>query len=277
MPETIADYRLAIRNFLAAPFLPPNLADLTPLHLDMWCSQLRKAGKTNATRNWYQQNVRVFLRWLYRKRLTAVNFADEIEPVKVLSRNRPQVSSDDMAKVLQVAKGRLTKGGEPGEHHYRDIALLRLLWATGIRRGGIARLRYEDVDMDLREVRLPAAASKTKRPQVVPFDSPTKSALLAYFIHERGRDDGPLFLARSGAALSPSAIHLVLRRLSAKAGVKVRCHGFRRGLVRRARVAGFGLGEAAALVGHSSLEVTRLYSGDGEGEAMIAAYRKLLG
>lgn len=37
------------------------------------------------------------------------------------------------------------------------------------------------------------------------------------------------------------------------------------------------IGETAALLGHRSLEMTRVYSGDGEGEAMIEAYRKMFG
>jgi integrase len=65
--------------------------------------------------------------------------------------------------------------------------------------------------------------------------------------------------------------------LSADAGVYIRCHALRRGLARRARVAGLDLGETMALLNHSDPTMTRIYTGDGESEAMISAYRERLG
>ena len=275
---SIANYRLAIRNFLACPFLPDDLAQLTPMHVEAWSSQLRKSGKSPATRNWYQQHVRTFLRWLHKKaRVTSVNLAEELEPVEVKERYRPQATQDDVDRLLQVAANRVTVKGNPSEHYYRDIAIIRLLWATGIRRAELVRLTIDQVDLEERELRLAGAGTKTRVGRVVPFDTATKHALRQYIIRERGNLEGALFLQRDGEPITTTTVQTMFRRMSAKAGVHVRPHAFRRGLARRTRDAGFDLGETAALLGHRSLEMTRIYSGKGEEEAMMDAYRKKFG
>jgi len=92
-----------------------------------------------------------------------------------------------------------------------------------------------------------------------------------------GREDGPLFLAMGGRRLGSDGLRQLLERLERAAGVEVHAHAFRRGFARKMRRSGLDLGETAALMGHSSLTMTRHYSQVGEEEAAIDAYRRLIG
>lgn len=118
---------------------------------------------------------------------------------------------------------------------------------------------------------------KGQKQRRTPFDLPTKRALLEYAARERGREDGPLFVSQLGNRLSGDGLRQVLERLERLAGVEVHAHAFRRGFARRMRRSGLDLGETAALMGHTTLTMTRHYSQAGEEEAAIDAYRRLIG
>lgn len=147
--------------------------------------------------------------------------------------------------------------------------MLRVLWATGIRRKELCSLTYGAVDMENREIFI--AHAKGKKNRVVPFDRATKKALTEYLVLERGKDPGSLF------EMTDNAVYLMVKRTALKAGVHVFPHAIRAGFARRVRRAGLDLGETAQLLGHSQLTMTRHYSQQGEEEAAIAAYREKIG
>ncbi len=73
-----------------------------------------------------------------------------------------------------------------------------------------------------------------------------------------------IFLSKRGEALTPAGVHRRLADLARRAGVEVHPHTLRHTLAKNLVDAGVGLHEVAALLGHSSLNTTRVYVAPGE-------------
>lgn len=273
-PLTLRNYRLAIQRFVASPHVPADASAITPDHVLLYMADLRRRGLSPANRAWHQRHVFAWLRWLYGRGDIERDPLRGVDPVQVPPVQHQQVTPDDMVRLLTVVLGHVRRDGQPTATRYRDIAILRMLWATGLRRAELVSLDWQDVDMQTMTVTVLGKGQKRRR---VPFDAPTKRALLEYAARDRGRDDGPLFLTVRGERMSGDGLRQMLERLERQAGVPVHAHAFRRGFARRMRRSGLDLGETAALMGHSTLVMTRHYSQVGEEEAAIDAYRRLIG
>lgn len=110
----------------------------------------------------------------------------------------------------------------------RDLAIVRLLFDLGLRRGEVVRLDRADVDLDAGTV---AVLGKGRTGKVrLTLPEPTLDALRAW-LETRGDDGGPLFVDLSrrgrGGRLSSTSVYRLIRRLGAAVGVKARPHGLR--------------------------------------------------
>jgi len=110
----------------------------------------------------------------------------------------------------------------------RDTVLLRLLYDLGLRRGEVAALNIEDVDLGTGMIMVTGKGCAEASPITLP--DPTKEAL-AEWIEMRGESEGPLFTnldnAHKGSRLTGSAIYAIVRKLGQRVGVKARPHGLR--------------------------------------------------
>lgn len=266
---TLRNYRRAIGALLTSGRMPEDVETLEPTHITLWFADLRHGGMSPAQRQWYQRHTFAFLHWLYDNDYVKRDPRRGIRRIMVQDVRRPQVTQAEMMRMLSVAIAFVKTDGKPRRHYYRNIAILRMLWATGTRCRELADAQYQDVNMERRILAINYAKGKKWRD--LPFDVATKRALLEYVREERGGEDGPLFL------LSPNGIQQVVKRIAARAKVKVSPHAFRRGFARRMRQSGIALADTATLMGHETLSMTRIYSQEGEQEAAIDAYRRLIG
>lgn len=111
----------------------------------------------------------------------------------------------------------------------RDRAILRLLHDRALRRGEVASLDLEHVDMRRGEIEILGKGRRERERLTLPEQ--TKAALAAW-LRLRGRRAGPLFLSLgAGSArsqrLTASGIYKVIRGLGASVGVRTRPHGLR--------------------------------------------------
>lgn len=264
---TLRNYHTAIGHFLK--HCPADLSRLEPAHLLLWLKALRMEGKTDANRAWYQRHVWAFVRWLYVSGHVERDPRRGVSKVMVEQTRRPQVTEETMMRLLAVAMARRNRYGDPMLNYYRDIAVLRVLWATGVRRRELAAITLDAVNLETREIFIPHA--KGKKLRTVPYDFATKKAIMEFLVLERGREPGNLF------GMTENAIYLMVKRTAIRAGVPAFPHAFRSGFARRVRRMGVDLGDTATLLGHSQLTMTRHYSQVGEEEAAINSYREKIG
>lgn len=117
----------------------------------------------------------------------------------------------------------------------RDLALVRLLYDLGLRRGEAVSLDLADVDLAAGTVSV-IGKGRTER-EALTLPEPTKAAL-ADWVAVRGPEAGPLFTnldrAGKGSRLTGRSVARVLAAAGAAVGLRVRPHGLRHAAITEA-------------------------------------------
>ena len=156
--------------------------------------------------------------------------------------------------------------GQKLEAATRDVALLELMFATGMRVGEVCGLRMAHVDLDQGSVRV---MGKGRRERLVPIcgDKPL-DALRSYAsfraLHNGSRQNGApeFFLSTDGESpVSDQYVRALVRRLADLAGINqhITPHMFRHTIATLLLENGVDIRNIQALLGHSSISVTEIY------------------
>ncbi|WP_155992018.1 tyrosine-type recombinase/integrase [Nocardioides sp. URHA0032] len=127
----------------SVPLSRLNVADVTRLMLAM-----EKAGNQAESRNCCLKALRAALDDAVTNRLLAVNVAREMKSPKVPMKKARAMRPEQVGALLTAAEG------------LRYAPILRLLLATGMRKGEVCALRWADVDLDRREAQVNGSADR---------------------------------------------------------------------------------------------------------------------
>jgi integrase/recombinase XerC len=139
----------------------------------------------------------------------------------------------------------------------RDLALLELLYAAGLRVSELCGLDRGDIDLRGRTVTVLGKGGKQRR---VPIHDAAVDAVRAWFEHGRDQMDGPpeaAFVNRRGARLGPRDVRRILDR---RAASPTHPHALRHTYATHLLDGGADLRVVQELLGHSSLATTQVYT-----------------
>jgi integrase/recombinase XerD len=148
----------------------------------------------------------------------------------------------------------------------RDRALLELLYATGMRRGEVERLRVEDLDFAGGVVRIDQG--KGKKDRLVPLSERAAAWLQKYLDHARAEllrspfDGGEVFLGRWGRPLAGGHMGKLVRQYVEASGIGKpgACHMFRHTMATLMLEGGADIRYIQHMLGHESLQSTESYT-----------------
>ena len=148
--------------------------------------------------------------------------------------------------------------GLAGDTRDRDVAVLEMLYATGLRVSELASLDLDAVDREARTVRVLGKGGKER---MVPYGAPAARALDAY-LGRRATARGAVFVNQRGGRLSVRSIHTLVRRAARAAGVtrRVSPHTLRHTFATHLLDRGADLRVIKELLGHSRLSTTQRYT-----------------
>lgn len=141
----------------------------------------------------------------------------------------------------------------------RDLAMIDLLYSTGIRVGELVNLNISDVDFEARECVVFGKGDKERK---VYFDAKAKLHLLNY-LHKRDDDNPALFVTLDAPheRLKISGVEIRIRTLGRKLNMgKIHPHKFRRTMATRAIDKGMPIEQVQKLLGHSQIDTTMQYA-----------------
>lgn len=141
----------------------------------------------------------------------------------------------------------------------RDLAMIDLLYSTGIRVGELVNLNISDVDFEARECVVFGKGDKERR---VYFDAKAKLHLLNY-LSERKDNNPALFVTLDAPydRLKISGVEIRIRTLGRKINMeKIHPHKFRRTMATRAIDKGMPIEQVQKLLGHSQIDTTMQYA-----------------
>jgi integrase/recombinase XerC len=261
--QTIRAYRSDLRA-LASFAGEREIGDADAITLDLlrdWLWQSAQSGSSKATLARRSASARGFTAWNARVTGSDTDPAVRLrspKPDKTLPRvvNRAQMTGLLDMLAMKAAEG------EPGD--VRDLAIIELLYAAGIRVSELTGLDVDDVDLDRLTVRVLGKGSKER---VVPFGVPAKTAVVTYL--RAGRPllavagSGPaLFLGSRGARLGTRAVYELVAGLLADipGGGPAGPHALRHTAATHLLDGGADLRAVQELLGHASMGTTQIYT-----------------
>jgi integrase/recombinase XerC len=257
-PHTVRAYRSDLTGLLAG------IADLRELDLPVlrrWLAAGHAAGAGRSTLARRAAAVRTFTAWARRAgRITT-------DPGARLASPRPNpalpaVPTAAEATALLDAAGSGAAEGEPVA--LRDLLVLELLYATGVRVAELCGLDIDDIDAGRRALRV---VCKGDRERTVVYGVPAEAALRRWLATGRpalARSESPpaLLLGARGGRLDPRVARGVVHQaLSAVPGAPdVGPHGLRHAAATHMLERGADLRYVQELLGHAKLATTQLYT-----------------
>lgn len=141
----------------------------------------------------------------------------------------------------------------------RDLAIIDLLYSTGIRVGELVNLDITDIDMEQRECVVYGKGDKERK---VYFDAKAKIHLQNY-INSRSDSNPALFVTLDAPhdRLKIRGVENRIRKLGLDLGfAKIHPHKFRRTMATRAIDKGMPIEQVQKILGHSQIDTTMEYA-----------------
>jgi integrase/recombinase XerC len=251
-----------------------DLADLDITIVRSWLAKQQTLGRSRTTIARRATAVRVFTAWAHRTGLLQDDPGAMLASPKA-RRTLPTVL--DVREVRGLLDATVARVGPADPVGLRDVAVLELLYASGIRVGELTALDVDDLDPSRRVVRV---FGKGRKERVAPYGVPAARALDRWL--RTGRPalaragSGPaLFLGARGGRIDQRAVRtLVHARLAEVPGAPdTGPHGLRHSAATHLLEGGADLRSVQELLGHASLATTQLYT-HVTTDRLRAAYRQ---
>jgi integrase/recombinase XerC len=262
-PHTVRAYLADVAGLLehAGRLGHGDVADLDLRTLRSWLANQQVTGHSRTTLARRATAVRVFTAWLARTGRNPADVGATLRSPKA-RQSLPPVLRQDEAEDLVAAAARLTGDGSP--LGLRDMAMLELLYATGVRVGELVALDIDDLDRGRNVVRV---LGKGRKERTVPFGRPAAAAVDAWLTGGRPQVVAPgagaaLFLGARGGRIDQRAVRTVVhRRIADVPGAPdIGPHGLRHTAATHLLEGGADLRSVQELLGHASLATTQLYT-----------------
>jgi len=224
-----------------------------------WLAALHARGLQPASIGRKLAAARSCFRFLVRRGRLETNPARELRGPRL---PRRLVSFLPIDEATQLVSGRAVGGS----HRERDVAILELLYASGLRVSELTGLDLEALDRSERTVRV---LGKGRKERIVPYGGQAARAVEAW-LARRSEADGPLFTNGQGRRLTVRSIHTIVGRAARAAGIarRVSPHTLRHTFATHLLDGGADLRAIQELLGHRRLSTTQRYTHVGADQLM---------
>ena len=203
--------------------------------------------------------IRSFFRFMHREEMVEANPAKAVRSPKLERALPGWLSKDEAERLFTLAELRAADGGFGGA---RNLAVLELFYATGMRLSELHGLNWSDLDLVGDQVKV---RGKGRKERIVPIGATAVRALRRYQLRAQeipGSERKAVFLSQRGKRLSARQLQNVVTELLAiiaeEAGLSA--HSLRHTFATHLLDAGADLVAFKELLGHASLSTTRIYT-----------------
>jgi len=204
--------------------------------------------------------LRTFFKFLCREGYIEKNYAKVVATPKMEKRIPSFLPVDEIFQLIETPDQRTFLG-------LRDRAILEIFYATGIRVSELVSLNYDDLNQELRFIKVKGKGNKER---IVPFGKKAAEALKEYLekLEETKRvkhwdiDQNGIFLNRNGGRLTVRGIRKIVDKHIRKSAIArhVSPHTLRHTLATHLLDGGADLRVIQELLGHVSLSTTQKYT-----------------
>lgn len=202
---------------------------------------------SNVTIDNVRRNISSFFSWLEEEDYILKSPMKRIHKIKTKTVVKSVISDEAIEKLRDNCESK------------RDLAIIDLLYSTGIRVGELVNLNIDDIDLDGRECVVYGKGDKERK---VYFDAKAKVHIEDY-IKSRDDENEALFVTLDAPheRLKISGVEIRLRKLGRRLQLeRIHPHKFRRSMATRAIDKGMPIEQVQKILGHSQIDTTMQYA-----------------
>ena len=244
--RTISYYQTTVKHLLSKT--ETSVRKITTEEMREYLSNYQKRNDcSNVTIDNVRRNISSFFSWLEEEDYILKSPMRRIHKIKTKTVVKNTISDEGIELLRDNCKEK------------RDLAIIDLLYSTGIRVGELVNLNIEDIDLKGRECVVYGKGDKERR---VYFDAKAKVHLKEY-IETRIDDNEALFVTLDAPhdRLKISGVEIRLRKLGRELNLeRIHPHKFRRSMATRAIDKGMPIEQVQKILGHSQIDTTMQYA-----------------
>ncbi|MGE9899982.1 site-specific tyrosine recombinase/integron integrase [Mitsuokella multacida] len=244
--RTIQYYKVTIQHFLKLITEP--IRKITTEQIRQYLVDYQAINNcSKVTVDNIRRNVSSFFSWLEEEDYILKSPMRRIHKIKTTKTVKNTITDEEIERLRDQCGCKL------------DLAIIDLLYSTGMRVGELVRLDIEDIDFNERECVVLGKGDKERR---VYFDAKTKIHLQDY-LTERCDTNPALFVSLDAPhnRLQISGVEVRLRMLGRSLGIdRIHPHKFRRTMATRAIDKGMPVEQVQKILGHSQIDTTMQYA-----------------
>lgn len=244
--RTINYYRTTIEHFISK--VDTLIRKVTTEEIREYLASYQKRNNcSNVTIDNVRRNISSFFSWLEEEDYILKSPTKRIHKIKTKTTVKNVISDEGIEKLRDNCKD------------IRDLAIIDLLYSTGIRVGELVNLNIDDIDLEGRECIVYGKGDKERR---VYFDAKAKVHLKDY-LDSRTDENEALFVTINSPhnRLKISGVEIRLRQLGRQLNIdRIHPHKFRRTMATRAIDKGMPIEQVQKILGHSQIDTTMQYA-----------------
>lgn len=212
-------------------------------------------------------SLRAFFGWT--KRMGYTSMDGGMVPQMKIEFKFPRVLSDGDYQKLTGA----IPYGSNDPRHVRNLAMVSLIWDTGVRVGELCSIDLKDLDLERKFAHIKTAKSRGKKPMRQIMWTDETNGYIKEWLKARARlselsvfrQPEALWVGisgwQAGSRLTPGAFCVVLGSYSKKAGIpRVNAHSFRHHMGRDLAMKGANNSTISSILGHSNVNSSFIYT-----------------
>ena len=257
--HTLKSYAGDLRDFLGY-FTPPGEQPPAPDEIDVlkmreWMASLHAKGNSAVSIRRKVSALRMFFKFLTREGNARTNPAKLVRLPKA-PKKLPVVMTAEQTSGLLDGVGK----DESRPHPKRDLAMLELLYGSGLRVSELVGLDLQDIDHTDHWLRV---RGKGRKERQVPFPGKAAGALRAYLMERHAQpEESGVFVNHHGKRITTRGVGKIVKFYAEKiAGdSEVHPHSFRHAFATHLLGDGADLRAIQELLGHARLSTTQKYT-----------------
>lgn len=227
-----------------------------------YVSWLHEQGLASASMARHVVSLKIFHKYLQLEGLIHSSQVELLGSQKLWERIPKYLTPQQVEKLLAAPC-------EADRFWLRDRAILEMLYATGCRVSELAGMKLCDVHLEENYCKCTGKGSKQR---IVPMGEQAVDAVIRYLEEEwpilaqradvRGTSPENLFLSRSGLELDRHRIWQLIKRYSARAGIRsdISPHTLRHSFATHLLMNGADLRQVQEMLGHANIMTTQIYT-----------------
>lgn len=255
--NTVATYKNSLfqyANFLKEKHIT-KINHINKEHLNIYLKYLNKKGLTSRSINNHLTGIKNFHKYLVKNNLTKDNVTATLRSSKIKQTLPNSLTNHEIEELLNMQVNTI--------YDLRNLAMLEVLYATGIRISELLEIKFEQVDITNGVIRI---LGKGNKERIVPIGEYSIDILSTYLDNRdelvKDTKTNYLFLNNTGKRLSRQGFHKALKQILKDNNITkdISPHMLRHSFATHLIENGADLRVVQELLGHSDITTTRIYT-----------------